>query len=142
MKTVDFSEFISASDLKGRRSRHLIEFAKVCEGQLHFFTIYFPGFICFVLYWAKVGARLQDHWSSDLLAHLSRRLIGDLIVNLGPCSGVRTSYVVHNFKHLLLQNRLPDQSQILCGPPLGRRDESLFADSGSHDQDGRHVHIW
>ena len=40
MKTVDFSETIAASDLKGRKSRHLIEFTKVCEGQGHFFTIY------------------------------------------------------------------------------------------------------
>ena len=37
------------------------------EGQGHFFTIYFPGFVCFVLYWAKIsGERLQDHWSSGL----------------------------------------------------------------------------
>ena len=35
------------------------------EGQGHFFTIYFPGFVCFVLYWAKIsGEPLQDHWSS------------------------------------------------------------------------------
>ena len=35
------------------------------EGQCHFFTIYFPGFVCFVLYLAKIsGERLQDHWSS------------------------------------------------------------------------------
>ena len=35
------------------------------EGQGHFFTIYFPGFVCFVLYWAKIsGEHLQDHWSS------------------------------------------------------------------------------
>ena len=35
------------------------------EGQGHFFAIYFPGFVCFVLYWAKIsGERLQDHWSS------------------------------------------------------------------------------
>ena len=27
----DFSETIAASDLKGSRSRHLIEFMKVCE---------------------------------------------------------------------------------------------------------------
>ena len=39
------------------------------EGQGHFFTIYFPGFVCFVLYWAKIsGERLQDHWSSGLFA--------------------------------------------------------------------------
>ena len=35
------------------------------EGQGHIFTIYFPGFVCFVLYLAKIsGERLQDHWSS------------------------------------------------------------------------------
>ena len=38
------------------------------EGQGHFFTIYFPGFVCFVLYLAKIsGERLQDHWSSGYL---------------------------------------------------------------------------
>ena len=51
-----------------------------------------------------------------------------------------SSYVFHNFKHLLLRNRLPDQSQILCGASLGRGNKSLFAASGSHDQDGRHAH--
>ena len=35
------------------------------EGQDHFFTIYFPGFVCIVLYLDKIsGERLQDHWSS------------------------------------------------------------------------------
>ena len=38
------------------------------EGQGHFFTIYFPGFVCFVLYWDKIlGERLQDHWSSGFV---------------------------------------------------------------------------
>ena len=43
MKTVDFSETIAASDLKGSRSRHLIEFIRYVsiEGQGHFFTVYF-----------------------------------------------------------------------------------------------------
>ena len=37
------------------------------EGQGHFSTIYFPGFVCFVLYLAKVsGEHFQDHWSSGL----------------------------------------------------------------------------
>ena len=37
------------------------------EGQGHFLTIYFPGFVCFVLYLAKIsGEHLQDHWSSGL----------------------------------------------------------------------------
>ena len=40
------------------------------EGQGHFFTIYFPGFVCFVLYLAKIsGERLQDHWSSGSCCH-------------------------------------------------------------------------
>ena len=81
------------------------------------------------------------------LAHLSQRLIGELIgysmSGVRPSSGVRRRpSVVINFKHLLLQNRLPDQNQILCGSSLGRGNESLFAASGSHDQDGRHVLIW
>ena len=46
MKTVDFSETIAACDLKVDRCRQLIEFS--IEGQGHFFTIYFPGFVCFV----------------------------------------------------------------------------------------------
>ena len=49
VKTVDFSETIAASDLKVGRCRQLIEFMKVCEGQGHFFTIYYLGFVCFVL---------------------------------------------------------------------------------------------
>ena len=37
------------------------------EGQGHFFTKNFPGFVCFVLYLAKIsGEHLQDHWSSGL----------------------------------------------------------------------------
>ena len=41
MKTVDFSESIAASDLKFRRSRHLIEYMKlvIIEGQGHFLTL-------------------------------------------------------------------------------------------------------
>ena len=74
MKTVDFSETIAANDLKGRRSRHLIELTKACEGQVHFFTIYFPGFVCFVLYWAKItGERLLDHWSSGFIVPCLRK---------------------------------------------------------------------
>ena len=67
VKTVDFSETIAACDLIVGRCRQLIEIMKVCEysGQGHSFTIYFPGFVCFVLYEAKIsGERLQDHWSS------------------------------------------------------------------------------
>ena len=79
------------------------------------------------------------------LAHLSRRLTGELIVY--PWCGVRRrpSVVRPSFtmlKHLLLRNRLAYQSQILCGASLGRGNKILFAASGSHDQDGRHAHIW
>ena len=31
VKTVDFSETIAANDLKGSRSRHLIEYMNICE---------------------------------------------------------------------------------------------------------------
>ena len=42
----------------------------------------------------------------------------------------------------LLQNRLAYQSQISYGASVGWGNESLFAGSGSHDQDGHHAHIW
>ena len=46
------------------------------EGQGHFFTIYFPGFVCFVLYWAKIsGERLQDHWSSGYIVKLGFTMV-------------------------------------------------------------------
>ena len=83
---------------------------------------------------------------SVFLAHLSQRLIGEL--KGYSWSGVRPSSVdvrqsvVNNFKRLLLRNRWADQSQILCGASLGRGNNILFAASGSHDQDGRHAHIW
>ena len=54
------------------------------------------------------------------LAHLSQRLIDELIGY--SWSGIRSSpvvIVINNFKHLL-QNRLPNQSQILFGVCLGR----------------------
>ena len=93
--------------------------------------------------------QLNKAYTSDteapFLAHLSRRLIGELIVY--PWSGVRRRPSVVRpsstmLKHLLLRNRLADQSQILCGASLGRGNEILFAAYGSHDQDDRHAHIW
>ena len=39
MKTVDFSETIVASDMKGSRSRHLIRSFVSIEGQGHFLTM-------------------------------------------------------------------------------------------------------
>ena len=41
MITVDFSETIAASDLKGCRNRHIIEYMKIIsiEGQGHFLTL-------------------------------------------------------------------------------------------------------
>ena len=45
------------------------------EGQGHFFTIYFPGFVCFVLYLDNIsGERLQDHWSSGFYVLLFKYL--------------------------------------------------------------------
>ena len=61
VKTVDFSDTIAAGDFKVGRCRRYMSI----EGQGHFFTIYFPGLVCFVLYKATIsGERLQDHWSS------------------------------------------------------------------------------
>ena len=75
-----------------------------------------------------------------LLAHLSQRLIGELIGY--SWSGVRPLSSVHNAQRSSSPKPLGHQSKILCGASLGRGNESLFAASGSHDQDGCHAHIW
>ena len=97
-----------------------------------------------------VSKKQAFSWRAQMfLAHLSQRLIGELIGYRwsGVRPSVRPSSVVRRrpftmLKDLLLQNCLANQSQILCGASLGRGNESLFAASGSHDQDGRHAHIW
>ena len=120
MKIVAFSETIEACDLKVGRYRQLIDFMKVCA-----------------------GSQMSDRCPLDtfFLAHLSRWLICELI---GYSWSIVHPSVVHPqcSKISFLQNRLANQSQILCGASLGRGNESLFVASGSHDQDGRHAHIW
>ena len=99
--------------------------------------------LSYVRFWLLIGhiweidAHSVDHM---FLAHLSRRLIGELIGY--SWSGVRPSVRPFTMlKDLLLQNRLANQSQILCGASLGRENDILFTASGSHDQDGRHAHM-
>ena len=75
-----------------------------------------------------------------LLAHLSQRIIGELIGY--SWSGARLSASFAMLKDLLLRNRFANQSQILCGASLVRGNDILFPASGSHDQDGSHAHIW
>ena len=54
----------------------------------------------------------------------------------------RPSSVVHTLKYLLLRNRWANQNQISYGAYMGWGNKSLFKWSRSHDQDGRHAHIW
>ena len=60
------------------------------EGQGHFFTIYFPGFVCFVLYKAKIsGEHLQDHWSSGFSIPLSPdRIVLGAVGKINLCINV------------------------------------------------------
>ena len=74
---------------------------------------------------------------NTFLAHLSQRLIGELIVY--PCSGVRPSS--STISNIFSENACPIKAKI-CGASLGRGNESHFTASGSHDQDVRHAHIW
>ena len=81
-----------------------------------------------------------------LLAHLSQRLIGELIGYswscVRPSVGVVRPSASSTMLKVLLRNRFANQSKILCGASLGRGNDILFAASGSHDQDGRQAHIW
>ena len=76
-----------------------------------------------------------------LLAHQSRRLIGELKVY--QWSGVRRpSVVVHNAHTSSSRKPLGQSKPNFIRASLGRGNEILFAASGSHDQYGRHAHIW
>ena len=57
MKTVDFSETIAASDLKGSRSRHLIRRYVSIEGEGHLLT----------LAQGRVHTKIQTGFSQRLL---------------------------------------------------------------------------
>ena len=46
------------------------------------------------------------------------------------------------FKHILLRNRLASQSQISYEASMEWGNERFFKRSRSHNQDGRHAHIW
>ena len=65
------------------------------EGQGHFFTIYFSGFVCLVLYWDKTsGERLQDHCSSGYIWHYP--LFNALLSFLARLHEVQKSYCSHH----------------------------------------------
>ena len=94
---------------------------------------------------AKSALKKTHTQKTTFLAHLSRRLTGELIGYpwiQRPLSSSVVRPSVHIFKRLLLRNRLANQSQILCGASLGRGNESLYKWSRSHDQDGHLAHIW
>ena len=85
--------------------------------------------------------------SVTLLAHLSRRLVDEVIGY--PCSGVGLSYLS---TYVVVQNiSISNISETACllkakfyveSPWVGGGgDKSLFLASGSHDQDDRHAHI-
>ena len=71
------------------------------EGQGLFFTIYFPGFVCFVIYLAKIsGERLQDHWSSGFFFEIS--LLIEELFNVLVLSLNKTFLVSIAFVYLIL----------------------------------------
>ena len=111
------------------------------EGQGHFLSIYFPGFVCFVLYYAKIsGERLQDHWSSWFFSLLLKELIfvflfvvtaaGALLCG-SPKKQPRSS-AVYIFLLVLRDQRniLRNQKNIICMDPFimspNRRGDILF----------------
>ena len=61
---------------------------------------------------------LTTHLFCHVLAHLSQRLIGNLLVWSGVRPSIRPSFTM--LRHFLLRNSVANQSQILYGASLGR----------------------
>ena len=83
-----------------------------------------------VVYDVKVGRCSSLYKYMHLYEYQRPRSFTDLVLNLNI------------FKLLDLNNHWADRSQISCGASSGWGNESLFKWSKSHDQGGRHVHIW
>ena len=79
-----------------------------------------------------------------LLAHLSRRLMGELIVyqSFRRPSVVCRPSVRPQFHTSSPLKPLGQTNSNFIWRILGHGNESLFKWSWSHDQDGRHAHIW
>ena len=84
----------------------------IIEGQGHFFTIYFPGCVCFVLYNARIsGERLQDHWPSGL-SSLKK------IVNITYPVNVNPLYQVSDSRYTESLVTIQSQSLYTSAPTL------------------------
>ena len=92
----------------------------------------------------KVGPEKEQYWffsyknkdfhlkNLQFLAHLSRRLTGELIVY--PCSGFRHRCCCPQCSNIF--------SNKTTGQSLSKGNQRLYKWSRSHYQDGRHAHIW
>ena len=75
------------------------------EGQGHFFTICFPGFVCFVLYLDKIsGERLQDHWSSGSIIVFTHadQLLSQLLIEHFDTLPTQCRHIEHMHEGLLV----------------------------------------
>ena len=87
------------------------------EGQGHFFTIYFPGFVCFVLYLRQditlSGERLQDQWSSGL--HLAYDQLTGIVRCLNShfrTISVRISYIFLGRRRVVVASTILFNSEL------------------------------
>ena len=81
---------------------------------------------------------MENTFDMDFLAHLSQRLIGELIGY--PWSGVRRpSFTISNI--FFSKTAWPIKAKFYVEPPWERGTEVVAA-SGSHDQHGPNAHIW
>ena len=93
--------------------------------------------------WAPVVSGVpQGTVLVSLLAHLSQRDIGELIVYPRRPSVVHLSSVRPSSSISSPLKPLGQSKPIFCGASLGRENESMLTASWSHDQDGHHAHIW
>ena len=94
------------------------------EGQGHFFTIYFPGFVFFCALLAKIsGERLQDHWSSGLGSTVSvcSTFLLDITALLEIFSPLfQSSPVTIGSERQGLSTRYISSAENILSPRLGR----------------------
>ena len=91
----------------------------------------------------KMKVTVQHFLRAVLLAHLSQRLIGELIVYPWSVVRRRPSVLRPQCSNIFFsETAWPIKAKFYVAPPWEGGMKVFFAAFWSHDQDGRHADIW
>ena len=141
-KTVDFSETIAASDLKGNRSRHLIELMKVCKYWRSRSFLYHM-FSRFCMFCALLGQDIRWAFTGPLVLWFAYAKTKTQISFTGTAKLISTFVFATRLVHFLyyLNPKFEGSSHLLglhslvyVGPLSRKPRRPVYSQQGSYDK--------